>query len=200
MVKCYLDLLPKDVARIVYRYLYDFVPLQIVNVVETSNFNPAPILRFLGTQRPMLESTTCKIHTSTRSLIDKNNNFTKWERSVTPCVCQNLIKFQDKSGMWNKHFDTSHRMSIINGVVYHLKKQLKLQNQTYISQDKYILVPFFESNYCWQDMAIRFVQFENYQYLDHKTQAKELKDCIAKFTTHDKILHSSNKESDCIIN
>ena len=158
----YLTLISKDVSRIIYRYLYDYIPKELNNVVK--RFGGYPINEHRQDQyfkldivTHILRSSICKIHNYKTDVSGRNIN---WDHNsylnIFPypknnCVCTNLIKSQDTEGMWDCLFNRKHQISIINGCVYHLASMGGNSN-------KYNLVPYFQSDHCWQDLAIRYLR------------------------------------------
>jgi hypothetical protein len=94
-------------------------------------------------------------------------------RSFGLGLCQKLLLCQDVSARWNEKFGDLCKYSIINGVVYHYVKR---------GDNKFNLVPVFESEHCWQDMGLMFsrLQNSNESTLIPSSQSKyrREKDCI----------------------
>lgn len=182
---CYLSSIPKDLIRIIYKYLYDYVPKQIIHDVHRCN-----VSRHKFQSHGTLKSPTCKMHN--KCFISDTPLMWKRYFISNTYVCENLIKSQDFSGNWNKNFKDSHRISIINGTVYHIKSS-KSHNS-----NKYILVPFFESDHCWQDLAMRFMRNNETSIIE----TNEMKQCETKFVSHvkrEKKLTSASNDATCII-
>jgi hypothetical protein len=167
----YLEKLPKDVIGIIYSFLYDEIPKNLYKYVDftyasqkTRIQRPNNILHgiFDALDKPrLLKSTKCKIHNYGRQI--KDNEKLVWNRrSSGGGVCDPLILCQEEEGFWNKFFKFKHRFSIINGKVYHLVESQSQDNWGMnidgIRRNTFKLVPYFESNHCWQDLAMRFLR------------------------------------------
>lgn len=180
MSTSYLGWLPKDVSRIIYRYLYDYVPLEILKQVR------------IGCGTP-LKSSKCKLHKQPDNLSIPHN--IEWKRSVFKPhpVCDKLIQSQDYSEFWNINFKSGiHRFSIINGITYHLSYT--------IESKRYKLIPYFQSDHCWQDLALRFIR--NNRKDNSEDHTREFSECIQKKISHDAhIRRSQNKGSveSCVV-
>lgn len=177
--ECYINKLPKDIIGIIYRYLYDDVPRLLYRYVLKFKNRREPrnnYLSLVGVKDPsLLKSTMCKI-----CCRNFNETVCVWTRSTKDIIgllanprnndlCTHLIKSQDISGVWNKSFKNKHRFSIINGVVYHLAVG------EYPNNNRYRLVPYFQSDHCWQDLAMRFLRNMN---INENT--RELDECVRK--------------------
>ena len=174
MVK-FLQGLPKDIARIIYSFVFEEVfheikeNVELLRIQDLDKKNIANDLLGLlpNFEAKVLKSSKCKIHNTPSSNVRRGNYdlILSWSRfnflSSDKTVCSSLIKSQDHENRWNKNFDSVCRYSIINGSVYHL---VKVDNNVNLGEDwegrrnnSWRLVPYFDSNYCWQDLAQRFL-------------------------------------------
>ena len=185
----YLAVIPKDVLRIIYKYLYDYVPKELNKVVQRIGGYPIKryhsFANFLGDlDHAALRSSICKI---CNYKLNVSHRVRKWYRPENPhinflgnpennCVCSNLIKSQDTEGAWDKMFNRKHQISIINGCVYHLASMGE-------TSKKYNLVPYFQSDYCWQDLASRFLRNGTINQ-----NSKEMDECFKKNDHQNRII------------
>lgn len=192
----YMNLLPKDVWRIIYSYLYAEVPQMLYRyVVKFNNVNsPKQIYlpNMLYQNSSLVKSTKCRIcrklppeklcvwlreypkdYTSEymRLLFDGNGSSN---------ICTALIKSHDVSAVWNDGYKYKHRFSIIDGVVYHL-------TQSEESDKRYRLVPYFQSDHCWQDIGMRLMR-----NINKMESTSEYDECIRK-------QNIPTKDKSCII-
>jgi hypothetical protein len=79
---------------------------------------------------------------------------------------------QNTKGNWNVNFADQHTFSVINGVTFHVKYK----------SDKVVLVPFFKSNHCWQDLAVVFLRNRN---ADHGRSDMHNIEANLKYTLRD---------------
>jgi hypothetical protein len=153
----FLRFMPKDIVNLVYRYvcsgsvlcevLYRVQPYGMHNNNNGGALRRALDLGGLGDKYKTIYSTNCKISKKRRT----SPKYLVWSRKASvfsDCVCQTLLLCQDMKAMWNVNFKDIHMMSIIDGNVYHTK---------YLGH-KIMLVPFFRSDHCWQDLAVVFLR------------------------------------------
>jgi len=174
---CYLYVLPKDVLQIVYRYLYEDVPSYLHRyVVKYSNVKKPRnyyVPDSFDINSSLLKSTVCKVcrlnddETLCVWIRDNPKNYNTdilkiLSEQSKNSVCACLMKSQDVSKKWNKSFKSTHRYSIINGVVYHLVDDDYDTNDYSRLTNKCRLVPYFQSDHCWQDLAVRHMRNNNY--------------------------------------
>lgn len=201
--QCYLSSLPKDLLRIIYKYIYNFVPRELNFAVDRYGYpqGRSQNLGILGItgryNKNILKSSKCKIHNQGK---DVRTNQNKWMRgknkwtnllaNTNNCVCEKLIKSQDHHGLWNKNFKEDHRFSIINGCVFHY-----VGNQyTGGTNNKSRIIPYFQSDHCWQDLAVRFLR-----NVRSVKEANEMKECIQKCESHMRELYPQKRDSGCVI-
>ena len=162
-----LSRVPKDLFRLIYSYLYVVVVDDIKNGVQTcivrkkrQNHNGGMIfLDVSNYDSEIVESPKCKIHKYNK------NKTLNWERGCDSVgfltkssrmnICKKLLLSQDMEKTWNPIFGSRSRISVINGVVYNLVPNRSLDYA------KVRLVPMFESDHCWQDLALAFMRIRD---------------------------------------
>lgn len=169
-----LQYLHKDLVKIVYKYLYfENVVKYIkycVEPVQSSDLHRHTKLNVWNGSYSTLTNNKCKLHapfqvsepvnySHIHSLIDQINGSTRtsnkhfvWKRVPhNNGACGKLLMCQDNTGRWSSSFNEGdHTYSIINGNVFRTIRSKCLE------VNKLILVPFFKSNFCWQDIGQRF--------------------------------------------
>ena len=165
-----MNYLPKDVARIIYRYVNDLVIKDMQHNVECfdcenddiNNEQHNTLFPKLFETNKILESSICKIHKKHLSSCIHNfiwslNKPSYLENDLLghlkiDMTCSRLIICQDVFAKWNNYAKKNHCISIINGCVF------RSEFGEYPNDKTLHLIPYFESNYCWQDIAARFLR------------------------------------------